>query len=249
MGSKNCRACGEVVSWETATCIWKLQLCFLARSCRILGEVDYRKPYSRHSGAKFGSLAILWVMLKLSRAMAGHVEAICQMLFGHVVGFVSQSALPQKRQDFKWVLGGQMQRPKQHVGPRLGPSLAIFSAWISYFDLVDFPRFFFFVVVFLVFVQGFLRVFVGSSIPFSLFFSGICFLFFLCWCWGFLSAFLWVFYMVFLVSLWCLCSNFLSVFLGFLHGFPWFVLCLCRGFLSVSLGFLHGIPWFSLVFG
>ena len=40
-----------------------------------------------------GSLAILWVMLKLSRAMVGHVEAICQMLFGHVVGFVSQSAL------------------------------------------------------------------------------------------------------------------------------------------------------------
>ena len=38
-------------------------------------------------------------MLKLSRSMVGHVEAICQMLFGlfgHVVGFVSQSALPQK---------------------------------------------------------------------------------------------------------------------------------------------------------
>ena len=43
-------------------------------------------------------------MLKLSRAMVGHVEAICQILFGHVVGFVPQSALPQKHQDFKWVL-------------------------------------------------------------------------------------------------------------------------------------------------
>ena len=86
--------------------------------------------------------------------MAGHVEAICQMLFGHVVGFVPQSGLPQKHQ----------------VGPRLGPSLAVFAAWISYFYLVDFPRLFFFVVVFLVFVQGFLRVFVGSSIPFCLFF-------------------------------------------------------------------------------
>ena len=52
------------------------------------------------------SLTILWVMLnlKLSRALVGHVVAICLMLFGHVVGFVSQSALPQKNQDFKWVL-------------------------------------------------------------------------------------------------------------------------------------------------
>ena len=44
------------------------------------------------------------MMLKLSRAMVGHVEAICQILFGHVVGFVSQSAPPQKHQDFMWVL-------------------------------------------------------------------------------------------------------------------------------------------------
>ena len=35
--------------------------------------------------------------------MLCHVEAIHQILFGHVVGFVSQSALPQKHQDFKWV--------------------------------------------------------------------------------------------------------------------------------------------------
>ena len=39
------------------------------------------------------SLAILWVMLKLSRAMVVHAEVICQMLFGHVVGFVPQRAL------------------------------------------------------------------------------------------------------------------------------------------------------------
>ena len=58
-----------------------------------------------HIGVILGpSLAILWVMLKLSRAMVGHAEAICQMLLGHVVGFVSQSVLPQKHQDFKWVL-------------------------------------------------------------------------------------------------------------------------------------------------
>ena len=42
-------------------------------------------------------------MLKLSRAMVGHVEAICQILFGHV-GFVSQSAPPEIPR-FKWVLG------------------------------------------------------------------------------------------------------------------------------------------------
>ena len=36
--------------------------------------------------------------------MVGHAEAICQMLFGRVVGFVSQSVLPRKHQDFKWVL-------------------------------------------------------------------------------------------------------------------------------------------------
>ena len=67
------------------------------------GQVDYR----RHPGP---SLAILWVMLKQSRAMVGHAEVICQMLFCHVVGFVSQSALPQKHQDFKWVLAS-------YVGP------------------------------------------------------------------------------------------------------------------------------------
>ena len=64
---------------------------------KLRGKLTTWKPYSRHSGAKFGSLAILWAMLKLSRAMVGHVEAICQMLFGHVVGFVPQSALPQKQ--------------------------------------------------------------------------------------------------------------------------------------------------------
>ena len=54
-----------------------------------------------HIGVILGpSLAILWVMLKLSRAMVGHGEAICQMLFGHVVGFVSQSALPPETPRF-----------------------------------------------------------------------------------------------------------------------------------------------------
>ena len=88
------------------------------------------KPYWHRFGAKFGHF-VGDVEAKSSRAMVGHVEAICQMLFGHVVGFVSRSALPQKHQDFKWVLAsyfpiwGQMQGSKQHFRPRLGPSLAI----------------------------------------------------------------------------------------------------------------------------
>ena len=74
------------------------------------------------------NLAILWVMLKLSRAMVSH-EAICQILFGHVV-LVSQSALPQKHQDFKWVLASYVLSLgiKCKDGSILfGPSLAIFG--------------------------------------------------------------------------------------------------------------------------
>ena len=90
------------------------------------GKLTSGKPYWRDFGP---SLAILWVMLKLSRAMVGHVKAICQILFGHVVGFVSQSAPPQKHQDFKWVLAsyvlsdfnlsiwGQIGAKLGHLGP------------------------------------------------------------------------------------------------------------------------------------
>ena len=62
-----------------------------------------------------------------NRAMVGHAEAICQMLFGHVVGFVSQSALPQKHQYFKWLLAS-------HVGSIWGSNAriqAIFWAQIG----------------------------------------------------------------------------------------------------------------------
>ena len=55
---------------------------------------------------------------QLSRAMVGHAEAIRQMLFGHVIGFVSQSALSQKHQNFKWVLAS-------HVGPIWGSNARI----------------------------------------------------------------------------------------------------------------------------
>ena len=64
--------------------------------------------------------------------MVGHVEAICQILFGHVAGFVSHSALPRSTKVLSgfwrvmlYPFGCQMQGWKQHFGPRLGPSLAI----------------------------------------------------------------------------------------------------------------------------
>ena len=45
--------CGEVLSWETTTttCVWRLQLCFLGRSCGILGASWLA---GSHIGAKFG---------------------------------------------------------------------------------------------------------------------------------------------------------------------------------------------------
>ena len=49
-------------------------------------------------GAKLGDfegkLGYREVMFTLSRAMLCYVEAICQILFGHVVGFASRNALP-----------------------------------------------------------------------------------------------------------------------------------------------------------
>ena len=45
------------------------------------GQVDYGKPFC---GILSPSLATLWVMLKLSRAMAGHVEAISELCWAHL---------------------------------------------------------------------------------------------------------------------------------------------------------------------
>ena len=77
-----------------------------ATATAVLFGAKLQSGASRLAGSHIGtvlgpSLAILWVMLKLSWAMVSHVKAICQMLFGHVVGFVSRSARPQKHQDFK----------------------------------------------------------------------------------------------------------------------------------------------------
>ena len=49
-----------------------------------------------------GKLGDREVMLKLSRAMLCQVEATCQVLFSHVVGFAPRNALPKQDQDFKW---------------------------------------------------------------------------------------------------------------------------------------------------
>ena len=57
--------------------IWKLQLCFLGQGWGILRAI---KLAGGHIEAKLGMLC--------------HVEAICQILFGHVVGFASRNALP-----------------------------------------------------------------------------------------------------------------------------------------------------------
>ena len=110
--TKNCRACGEVVS--------KPQLGFLG--CRILGAGQ------------------IGVILGPSRAMVGHAEAICQMLFGHVVGFVSQRALPQKHQSGFWQamldpLWATCKDQSNILGPDWGqvwPSWALFRVSGSY---------------------------------------------------------------------------------------------------------------------
>ena len=57
-----------------------------------------------------GKLAYREVMLKLSWAMLCHVEAICQILFRHVVGFALPHALCWPDFGVKWLSCG-------HVGP------------------------------------------------------------------------------------------------------------------------------------
>ena len=108
-------------------CIWKLQLCFLGRCCGILGASWLQGSYF---GAILGPrLAILWVMLKLSRATVGHVEAICQMLLDLCPKVLSPKSTKILSGFWRAMLMDpfrvQMQGSKQRFGPRLGPSLAI----------------------------------------------------------------------------------------------------------------------------
>ena len=91
-------------------------------SLAILGLLRHLEATALLLAAKLGDLegklGYREVMLKLSRAMLCQVEAICQVLFGHVVGFASRNALPQQDQDFKWVSAS-------HVGSIGGSSTAI----------------------------------------------------------------------------------------------------------------------------
>ena len=66
------------------------------------GKSTSGKPYWHDFGAKFGHF-VGDVEAKSGYGI-GHVEAQCQISFSHVVGFVSQSALARKHQDFKWIL-------------------------------------------------------------------------------------------------------------------------------------------------
>ena len=74
----------------------------LGPSLAILGPV---KATALLLGEKLGDLegklGYREVMFKLSWAMLCYVEAICQILFGHVAGFASKNAPPQQDQDFQ----------------------------------------------------------------------------------------------------------------------------------------------------
>ena len=67
-----------------------------------------------------------WAKLELSQAMLGHVEAICPVFVGHVVGFASKDAFPQQDQDFKWVSAS-------YVGSVSGSSKA--TLWLRWCHL------------------------------------------------------------------------------------------------------------------
>ena len=102
--------------WPSWALLRKLQLCFLGAR---LGDLE-------------GKLSYPEVMLKLSWAMSCHVEAICQILFGHVVGFASRNAPPSRtkilsgfRRAMLAPFRGQVQLSYGHVGAILGPTSAI----------------------------------------------------------------------------------------------------------------------------
>ena len=64
-----------------------------------------------------GKLGYREVMLKLSWAMLCHVEAICQILFGHVVGFANRAKiLSGFLRTMLAAFGGQVQLSCGYVG-------------------------------------------------------------------------------------------------------------------------------------
>ena len=82
-----------------------LDLCFKMVPGSIWGSSARIEATMGILGPRLGpSLAILdhvgsyssasWARLELSQAMLGHVEAICQILLGHEVGFASKHVSP-----------------------------------------------------------------------------------------------------------------------------------------------------------
>ena len=91
-------------------------------SLTILGLLRHLEATALLLAAKLGFLEGKLGMLQLSLAMLCQVEAICQVLFGHVVGFASKYALLAEDQDFKWASAS-------HVGSIAGSSTAILKGW------------------------------------------------------------------------------------------------------------------------
>ena len=126
--------------WGQAWPSWAL-LRYLEATALLLGA---------KSGDLEGKLGYREVMLKLSWAMLYYVEAICQILLGHVVGFASRTALSPAGPRFKWVsasyfgsIWGQIRPPcgyvDCYVGAILGPTSAILGLWHSQNQSKDTP--------------------------------------------------------------------------------------------------------------
>ena len=74
--------------------------------------------------------------------MLFHVGAICQILFGHVVGFTSRHASPQQDQDFKWVSASYVGSISYgRVGAILGPTSAILGLCWRLYRIIFYQRY------------------------------------------------------------------------------------------------------------
>ena len=64
------------------------------------GKLGYREVILARS---WGQVRAFCGHIEAKLGYVGHVEAICRILFSHVVGSASQNALSKQGQDFKWV--------------------------------------------------------------------------------------------------------------------------------------------------
>ena len=104
-------------------------------SLAILAQLRHLEATALLLAAKLGDfegkLGYREVMLRLSRAMLCQVEALCQVLFGHVVGFASRNALPQQDQDFQV---GFCQPCWLHWGLKYGYLVAMLALLAPFWD-------------------------------------------------------------------------------------------------------------------